>query len=361
MKKKSVLSVILALISLVCTIPFASGLSVLLGDVNASGKVDAEDARAILRFAVSLDAPGERQAIAADMDLDGKITAQDARLALRTSVGLETLTYYSEDDPSVKRDSPEAAAFKSILYDVAHEFYDRDGYGASFWDKRFYRETPLMEVIYGTAGKWCCYYTVHDVFRPALREAGYSEARIEQLAPLYYPQKTIATALSNIVASETNDYKDVAKKLNVPSYLVPRTVPFYIPSVLMDYYQNATEDICTVYTLHEYYDDVVADKLIGRSANAFEYKPQVGDVIFMSNKSRTYSHGYPTVDHTAQIIEVDSDGTFLCTEGSIIIDGEPDSKPRVRERWYKYSSKYGTYVYENNDIVRVLACVRPKL
>lgn len=353
---------------LLFTVISAGAASKPLGDIDSNGKVEAEDARSALRYSVGLDTPSAAQKKAADADRDGSVTSADARLILRMSVNLENLIYYTvADEPETpkKPDSPQAAAFKSVLYNVGHKYYNNSkGYGSSFAEIHPLidsNHSPL-EMVYGTAGKWCCYYTIHDVFRPALRQAGYSEARIEQLAPMYFPKKTISTALTNIIASETNDYKDVSAKIKIPASLVPSDiVPFYIPSVLMDYYQNASSDICTTYTLHEYYDDVVTDSLIKRSSNAASYKPQVGDVIFMSNKSRTYSHGYPTVDHTAQIIAVEPDGRFLCTEGSIIISDKPDELPRVRERWYYYNRTERTYFYVNNSIVFVLAAVRPNL
>lgn len=372
MKRKILYSVLLAVIVFVLASGSAFAIEYLLGDVDKNGVLEASDARSVLRYSLELDSPSEVQKKLADADGDGSLTPGDARLVLRMSLQLEKTVHKDIDDPDITivdddPDSPEAVAFRSVLYDVAHKYYSNSkGYGWSFSELHPVLDpnhSPL-EFIYGTAGKWCCYYTVHDVFRPALRQAGYSEERIEELAPIYYSKKTIATALTNILASETNDYKDVAgkMKLQIPSLFVPaRIVPFYIPSVLMDYYQNAPEDVCTTYTLHEYYDDVVTDSLIDRSANAYEYEPEIGDIIFMSNKSRTYSHGYPTVDHTAQIIDVREDGMFLCTEGSIILENQPDGEPRVRERWYYYSSKNRTYYYENNSIVMVLAAVKPKL
>lgn len=371
MRKKILLSFLLAVITLFSVVSPAFAVTRLLGDIDLNGKVEASDARSALRYSVGLDSPSAVQKYRADFDMDKNVTAADARLILRASVGLEGNIYYSDGTP----DTPEkkddgytetalAAPFRSILYDVAHVFFFDDeatgGWGAAFNDPLFTRGSPV-ELIYGTAGKWCCYYTIHDVFRPALRKAGYSEARIEELAPLYYPQKTIATAVSNILASETNDYKEVARKLNVPSILIPKNVPFYIPSVLMDYYQNAPESVCTTYTFHEYYDDVVTDSLIKPSDNVNEYTPKVGDIVFMSNKTETYYKGYCTVDHTAQIIKLYDDGSFLCTEGSIIRKGIPDDLPRVRERRYYWSYKEDTYLFVNNSVVKVLACVRPKL
>lgn len=59
------------------------------GDVDNSGKIEASDARLILRVSVNLDQIDTSAFMKADIDSDGKITAQDARSALRLSVGLE--------------------------------------------------------------------------------------------------------------------------------------------------------------------------------------------------------------------------------------------------------------------------------
>lgn len=61
------------------------------GDVDNNGKIEASDARVILRVSVNLDEIDTSAFMKADVDGDGKITAQDARLALRLSVGLDKL------------------------------------------------------------------------------------------------------------------------------------------------------------------------------------------------------------------------------------------------------------------------------
>ncbi|MBQ3518680.1 MAG: hypothetical protein IJA31_05090 [Clostridia bacterium] len=60
------------------------------GDVDKDNRVDADDARRILRSSVGLTPIRDAGDIFfADMDFDGVITAGDARLALRVSVGLD--------------------------------------------------------------------------------------------------------------------------------------------------------------------------------------------------------------------------------------------------------------------------------
>ena len=62
---------------------------VLLGDANGDGKVNARDARALLRFIAGLTEESEIDQIAADYNGDGKINARDARAILRHIAGLE--------------------------------------------------------------------------------------------------------------------------------------------------------------------------------------------------------------------------------------------------------------------------------
>ena len=83
---RSILSLCLcALLAGGCLLP---AFAVTLGDVTNDEEITAEDARAILRAAVGLDALSQEETKKADMDADGGITAADARLALRTAVGL---------------------------------------------------------------------------------------------------------------------------------------------------------------------------------------------------------------------------------------------------------------------------------
>ena len=59
------------------------------GDVNNDGRVNARDARALLRFLAGLADPGEVVEAAADFNDDGRINARDAREILRHIAGLE--------------------------------------------------------------------------------------------------------------------------------------------------------------------------------------------------------------------------------------------------------------------------------
>lgn len=65
-----------------------SAKSVKMGDVNGDNKVNASDARLILRFAARLEVPTDEQKIVADVDSNGKINASDARTVLRVAAKL---------------------------------------------------------------------------------------------------------------------------------------------------------------------------------------------------------------------------------------------------------------------------------
>ena len=61
----------------------------LVGDVNGDGRVNARDARALLRFLAGLTEPGEVDEGAADFNGDGRVNARDARAILRAIAGLD--------------------------------------------------------------------------------------------------------------------------------------------------------------------------------------------------------------------------------------------------------------------------------
>lgn len=325
MKVKKALGIVLAVISL-CLLPLQAAAAT-VGDVDLDGSVTVGDARTVLRCAVGLEALSSEAQKLADTDGDGSVTVADARAVLRIAVGL-------------------GSVFGAALYSQAHKYWR-----ASFDDIAEFN-IIYANLLYKNASKWCCYYSVNAVFRPALKQAGYTEAEIERIAPTYFePERLQKIEEYNIL------FKNYGKKFG----LLKNEFKVFVPSVLMDYYYR-TPSACTVYTLHEFFDDIIEQDMYYPSSNASSYKPEVGDMLFMSNKSSTYHNGIPTIDHTAQIIEVYDDGTFLCTEASIIDPTDTnDVIPRVRERKYFYNSSLGTYQYEKNSIVFVLTAVKPNL
>lgn len=62
---------------------------VILGDANGDGKIDVNDARLILRYAVGLETANENLKAIADVNGDGKITVDDAREVLRQATGIK--------------------------------------------------------------------------------------------------------------------------------------------------------------------------------------------------------------------------------------------------------------------------------
>ena len=68
-----------------------SAKTVLLGDVDFSGKVTASDAIKVLRVSAHIDDIDENIIPVADAEKNGKITAADARKVLRVAAKLERL------------------------------------------------------------------------------------------------------------------------------------------------------------------------------------------------------------------------------------------------------------------------------
>lgn len=86
--KKIIFTLIAVMLSILFVIN-ASAETYLKGDVNMDGKVNASDARLVLRVGASLDKISETQKLICDMNDDGKITAADARTVLRISAKIE--------------------------------------------------------------------------------------------------------------------------------------------------------------------------------------------------------------------------------------------------------------------------------
>lgn len=340
-KMKKILSLFLAVLIASSVIVFASAS--ILGDVDGDAAVTSADARLVLRYSVGLEEFTAEQINFSDYDGDGEVSSADARLILRVSVGLDPF----KEDPPEKPDEPEEPEYPKPEVHVP-----------SAKEKKFYN--TLYETCHPLLGqtkpnypdnfqKWCCYYTIKDVFRPALEKAGYSKAQIDLLAPTKFSKDSIVKGLSNLTGTSW------------PSWLVITSLDLMIPSFLADYYIK-TPAAAETFFLYDYYDDIIEQKVYEHSdEDRATYVPRVGDVLFMSNKTKTYENGYPTVDHTAQIIEVYEDGSFLCTEGSIVESSEGDNRARVRERKYRYNAAIGTYEFTRNSIVIVLFAAQPKL
>ena len=66
---------------------------IIRGDAQANGKINASDARTILRIAARLDSPDDVTKEAADVDSDGKVTSKEARSVLRFAAKLQNKLY----------------------------------------------------------------------------------------------------------------------------------------------------------------------------------------------------------------------------------------------------------------------------
>lgn len=333
MKKIISFALALCLIATCSVISFAAEK----GDVDRSGTVTAADARVTLRYSVGLDELDEEQINLADYDENGSVSASDARCILRVSVGLSANSPVDPEPPVYEKPeehipSEKELKFYDTLYNVSHPLLGqtKPNYPDNFQ-------------------KWCCYYTVKDVFRPALEKAGYTKAQIDLLAPTKFSADSISKGLSNLTGTSW------------PSWLVITTLDLMIPSFLSDYYIK-TPEAAETFFLYDFYDDIIESKVYEHDdEDRAVYSPRIGDVLFISNKENTYENGYPTVDHTAQIIKIYEDGTFLCTEGSLVYAYEGDNRARVRERKYRFNESTGTYEYVNNSKVIVLMVAQPKL
>lgn len=337
-KLTRIISLLLAAVLLFSALPISMAISP-NGDIDDDGIITPADARLALRCAVKLDTLTAFQLSVADLDMDGDLTPADARLILRLAVGLPIngtdITNPIMNDTEYQY-SPKYETFKTKLYEVAHPLLGT--YKAAF-------SFGLLKKFQ----KWCCLYTIHDVFRPTLEQSGYTAEQINKLAPNKYTKQQLAKAVKGGLG------------LNVPEALINSNLEYYVPSLLMNHYYN-NPDICRIYHFYDYYDDVVEQRMYYRDErDVNQYQPHIGDVLFMSNKTRTYDNGHPTIDHTAQIIEVYPDGTFMCTEGSIIENAENDGIAKVRERTYHYNPTIGTYEFDYNNVVIVLTAVRPYL
>lgn len=85
---KSLLSILLAMALLVCSIPVSSALSLTMGDINSDSGINAADALLALQYSVQLRSMTLEEKSMADVNADGKINASDALLILQHSVGL---------------------------------------------------------------------------------------------------------------------------------------------------------------------------------------------------------------------------------------------------------------------------------
>lgn len=354
-KMKKIFSVALACIMIFTSYAFV--FASVKGDVDADGSVSSADARLALRYAVGLEVPTEDQKLLADYDENGTIDAADARSILRVAVGLDSDK--EDEKPVVKPQKPNIpyvpsereANFYKVLYETGHSMLGGSipiyNIGASIG-------FPQLDSLTRKVQKWCCYYTIAMCFRPALEAAGYSKIEIDRLAPNQF---------------SVDSKKKVAENLDLGWAWWVFDALWFLPSFLADYYIK-TPEAADVYFLHDFYDDMVENKVYEHSdEDIINYEPRIGDILFMSNKLNTHVEidgvNYPTVDHTAQIIEILDDGSFICTEGSLIDPSSNSDLAVVQERRYFFYEEDGTYVLRDDNYmyrsIVVLYAAQPHL
>ena len=86
--KKIIFTLVITMLAALFVIN-ASAATYKKGDINMDGKVNASDARLVLRVGASLDTISETQKLICDMNDDGRINAADARIVLRISAKIE--------------------------------------------------------------------------------------------------------------------------------------------------------------------------------------------------------------------------------------------------------------------------------
>lgn len=98
MKKRALKRMILFVCLFVITFAL-TGVCVsanLHGDIDGNGRVNAADARIVLRIAAKLDIADEAMQCLADVNGSGSVTSADARLILRVSAGIDSFSNYED-------------------------------------------------------------------------------------------------------------------------------------------------------------------------------------------------------------------------------------------------------------------------
>ena len=88
--------------------------TILLGDMDLSGKVDTNDARLILRLASGLEAPNADYLVYGDMNSDGVVSVEDAVLALRQAVSVGGVVIPDKNGENYLTDDPNNEFIKLI-------------------------------------------------------------------------------------------------------------------------------------------------------------------------------------------------------------------------------------------------------
>lgn len=352
--KNKIIAVTISVFALMLILAFSSSAAVKKGDMDGDNAVTVTDARLVLRSALGKQSFANAQLVAADYNEDDVIDLKDARLILRHAIGLD------------QTKTAKQKQFEKVLYEYSHAML------GSSKEYMNYDVTGLLK----NYQKWCTIYTIDDVLRPVLQQLGYTEEAINKLAPHTFKQTHWAKLL--IRNSVPTAY------VSTLSYFASQLDNIIPPSILMAYYEDLEkEGLCKIYNFVDYFDnDVSAEMKYADEDEVAAYDPQVGDIVYITNKTMLVKNKEGNYSnqliHTAQITQVYEDGTFMCTEGSIVEPSEGDGIARVREReyfWCKeihtnydaYGNKidgvadleYSSYMFKYNSTVVVLAIIRP--
>lgn len=354
--KSKIITVLVSAAALILIFSAAAFADPIKGDLNGDGNVTVEDARYVLRGAIGLARLSDMQLKAADFNDDMEVNVEDARLVLRHAIGLDKPK--EPDDP---------LNFEKVLYEHSH---------AMLGSEKQYIKYDVTGILKNYQ-KWCSIYTIDDVLRPVLGKLGYTQEAIDKLAPHTFPKDLWFKLFvrNNVPVLNAAAAAGIACTMD-------NVIP---PSLLMAYYERLEQEegLCKIYNLVTYLDNDVSGELRPADEDEIaEYKPEIGDIVYITNKTMLVKdrdgESYNQLIHTAQITKVNPDGTFMCTEGSIVEPSEGDGIARVREREYfwsddiatnydaygekiegKAAKHYSSYVFRYNSTVVVLAVIRP--
>ncbi len=106
--KNKIIAVIVTIVTILSSVCIWSGAEdVKLGDVNKDGKINAIDARVVLRVAAQLENLDESAVVLADVNFDGKVNAIDARNILRAAAQIEDLPEMPTKEPDTDPTEPD--------------------------------------------------------------------------------------------------------------------------------------------------------------------------------------------------------------------------------------------------------------
>lgn len=187
---KKIIAIILSVLTAVSAFSaFAFADFIRAGDVNGDGKVNAADARLVLRASASLETLTDEQKVVAEVTGDNKISAADARLILRAAANLDILPEITtepdseteepvseeptSEEPTTEEPTTEAPPTSNVVTEYPEAI-------SAFFSGKFYLEGDLSDgdsnsaVIMATNGKKTEVSMDMDGFRMSIYSDGKS-------------------------------------------------------------------------------------------------------------------------------------------------------------------------------------------